>query len=133
MPGALVLRLALDLAPSERGGRRRPLTAGYRASLSFGRRRRGVEPIVHDAVLVLEDAAELAPGEHGTARAWIISPDELPGSLHEGSVATLLESDRIIARAEVLALLDDPTPRPLHDLADAGTRRLGAWTRSEDT
>ena len=57
MARSLVLRIAIDLAPSDRGGRRRPLTDGYRASLSFGQRRRDIEPVVHDAVLVLEDAA----------------------------------------------------------------------------
>ena len=120
----MVLRLALDLAPSDRGGRRRPVTDGYRASLSFGRRRRGIEPIVHDAVLVLEDADELPPGGSATARAWVVLPDELPGSLCEGSVVSLLERDRIVGRAEVLALHSDPVPRPLEDLAAAKTRDL---------
>jgi hypothetical protein len=120
----LVLRLALDLAPTDRGGRRRPLTDGYRASMSFGRRRRGVEPIVHDAIVVLEDVAQLAPGQRGTARAWVLAPDELPRDLGEGSVFTLLENDRIVGRAEVLALLEDDTPQPLRDLAAAKARRL---------
>ena len=69
MAESLVLRIVVDLAQSDRGGRRRALTDGYRASLSFGRRRRDVEPVVHDAVLVLEDAAELSPGGSATARA----------------------------------------------------------------
>ena len=124
MPGALVLRLALDLAPADRGGRRRALTDGYRASLSFGRRRRDVEPVVHDAVLVVEGEGAIAPGGAGTARAWVVSPDELPRSLEAGSVVTLLEQDRIVARAEVLEILSDPAPRPLEDLAAARIRRL---------
>ena len=121
---ALVLRLAVELAPTDRGGRRRALADGYRASLSFGRRRRDVEPIVHDAILVLEEADSLEPGASATARAWVLMADELPRSLGVGSVVTLLERDRIIGRAEVLELLSDPTPQPLRDLAAAKVRRL---------
>ena len=57
------------------------MTDGYRASLSFGRRRRDVEPVVHDAVLVVEGAPSVAPGASATVRAWVVSPGELPCSL----------------------------------------------------
>ena len=123
---ALVLRLELELAPTDRGGLRRPLTDGYRASLSFGRRRRDIEPIVHDAIVVLEDQDALTPGARAIARAWVVLPDELPRSLEEGSVVTLLEGDRIVGRAEVLGLYEDPTPSPLSDLAAAKRRALVA-------
>ena len=126
MAESLVLRIVVDLAPSDRGGRRRALKDGYRASLSFGRRRRDVEPVVHDAVLVLEDAGELSPGGSATARAWVVSPELLPRTLAAGSVVTLLEGDRIVGRARVIELLVDPTPLPLKDLAAARTRTLGA-------
>ena len=122
---SLVLRIRLELVPTDRGGRRRPVTDGYRASMSFGRRRRGdVEPVVHDAVLVLEGADALAPGATGIARAWVLLPDELPRTVAEGSVFTLLERDRIVGRAEVLGLHEDPTPQALRDLAGAKTREL---------
>jgi hypothetical protein len=124
---SLVLRIRLELVPTNRGGRRRPLVDGYRASMSFGRRRRAdVEPVVHDAVLVLEASGALAPGETGIARAWVLLPDELPRSLAEGSVFTLLERDRIVGRAEVLGVYEDPTPRALRDLEAAKTRELRA-------
>jgi hypothetical protein len=116
----MVLRIELELVTEERGGRRRPVRDGYRASISFGRRRRGVEPIVHDAVLVLEDVDELAPGESGIARAYVF--DELPR--HVDPVFTLLERDRIIARAQLLEILEDHEPQPLSDLAAAKRRRL---------
>jgi len=124
MDDGAVLRLAIDLVPEDRGGRRRPLVDGYRASMSFGRRRRGVEPIVHDAVLVVEEVDALAPGESGVVRAYPLLPDELPRSLGEDDVFTLLESDRIVARATLLEVLEDPTPSPLPDLAAAKRRVL---------
>jgi len=124
LPQSLVLRLSLDLVPADRGGRRRPVVDGYRASISFGQRRRGIEPIVHDAILVLEHGAFLAPGGHGLARAWVLMPEELPRSVSVGSVVTLLESDRIVGRAEILTICTDPTRRPLEDLRAAKTRRL---------
>jgi hypothetical protein len=51
-------------------------------------------------------------------------PDELPRSLGEEDVFTLLENDRIIGRARLLERLEDPTPQPLADLAEAGRREL---------
>ena len=122
----MVLRIDLDLFATDVGGRRRPVQDGYRASMSFGRRRRGIEPIVHDAILVLEDVAELAPGYRAIARAWVLLPDELPREVAEGTVFTLLEGDRLVARAEVLGVYDDPAPFPVRDLAAAKTRRLQA-------
>lgn len=124
--GSPVLRLAVELAPSDRGGRARPVRDGYRASLSLGRRRRDVEPIVHDAVLVFEEVGELAPGGRAVARAWVVLPDELPRSLGEGTVATLLERDRIVGRARVLEVAWDAEPQPLRDLRAAKVRALVA-------
>jgi translation elongation factor EF-Tu-like GTPase len=122
----VVLRVELELITSDRGGRRRPVRDGYRASMSFGRRRRDVEPIVHDAVIVLEDTDELPPGDHATARAYVVLPDELPRHVGPGTIFTLLEGDRIVARASVLEMLEDPEPHPLRDLAAAKRRRLGS-------
>lgn len=90
VPQNLVLRLSLDLVHSDRGGRLRPVVDGYRASMSFGQRRRGIEPVVHDAIVVLEHSSALAPGQSGLARAWVLMPDELPRSVAVGSVFTLV-------------------------------------------
>jgi hypothetical protein len=122
----MVLRIALELVPTDRGGRRRALLDGYRGSMSFGQRRRDVEPIVHDAVLVLEDATELAPGDRAVARAWVLAPEYVPRSVGEGTVFTLLEGDRIVGRAEVLGVFEDPEPHALRDIAAAKTRPLAS-------
>ena len=89
-------------------------------SLSFGRRRRGIEPIVFDAVLVFEETDAVAPGARAIARAYVF--DELPR--HVEPVFTLLEGDRIVARAELLETLEDPSPQPLRDFAAAKRREL---------
>ncbi len=83
---------------------------------------------MHDAILVLEGpAVSLAPGSAAGARAWVVSPDELPrAGVEEGTVVTLLERDRIVGRAEVRGVRSDPTPQPLRDLAAAKTRPLDA-------
>jgi ribosomal-protein-serine acetyltransferase len=130
VPQSLVLRLSLHLVPSDRRGRRRPVADGYRASMSFGQRRRGVEPVVHDAIVVLEDALLLAPGQCGHARAWVLLPEELPRSVAVGSVFVLLEGDQIVGRAEILTICSDPTPQPLQDLRAAKTRPLMDASRS---
>jgi RimJ/RimL family protein N-acetyltransferase len=124
VPQNLVLRLSLVLVASDRGGRRRSVVDGYRASMSFGQRRRGIEPVVHDAIVVLEQSSALAPGQRGLARAWVLMPDELPRSVGVRSVFTLLEGDQIVGRAEILAMCSDPTLQPLEDLRAAKTRPL---------
>ena len=43
--------------------------------MSFGQRRRGIEPVAHDAILVFENVPMLAPGQQGFARAWVLMPD----------------------------------------------------------
>jgi ribosomal-protein-serine acetyltransferase len=124
IPRSLVLQLSLELVPSDRGGRRGPILDGYRASMSFGRRRRDVEPVVHDAIVVLEDSSMLAPGHRGLARAWVLMPEQLPRAAAAGSVLALLERDQIVGRAEILAMYADPTAQPLDDLHAAKTRPL---------
>ena len=108
----LVLRLEVEVF------RERPITDGYRASLSFGQSRRsGEEAIVHDGVLVWE-----APG---VARVWVIEPRYLP-SFEPGRVLTLVEGGgaRVVARATVLSKAADDSAGPLADLRAAATRPL---------
>jgi hypothetical protein len=118
---SVVLRLQVDFAATERDGRRRPARDGYRASLSFGRRRRE-EPIVHEAVLVFEEVDEVPPGGSAVARAWMF--DELPRRFDDDAVVALLERDRIVGRARVLSVHDDDTAQPLRDFGEAKRRVL---------
>jgi hypothetical protein len=76
--------------------------------------------------LVPEDADAVAPGASATARGWPLLPGELPRSLAAGAVFTLLEGDRIVARARLLERLEDGEPQPLRDLRAAKRRPLRA-------
>ena len=110
----LVLRLEVEVF------RERPITDGYRCSLSFGQSRRsGEEAIVHDGVLVWE-----APG---IARVWVIEPRYLP-RFDPGRVLTLVEGGgaRVVARARVLSRHEDSSASPLADLRAASSRDLGS-------
>ena len=109
---SLVLRLAVEVF------RERPITDGYRASLSFGQTRgRAEEPIVHDGILVWEDDE--------VARVWVVEPRYLP-RFDAGRVLTFLEGERVVARARVLARLEDRASEPLADLRAAKRRPLQA-------
>jgi hypothetical protein len=128
----LVLRLEVEVL------RERPITDGYRCSLSFGQSRRsGEEVIVHDGVLVWEGdppgadhLARSARGRSrgatvGVARVWMIEPRYLP-RFDPGRVLTFVEGNaaRVVARAKVLSRHDDDSPSPLADLRAAARRPL---------
>lgn len=131
----LVLRLEVEVF------RERPITDGYRCSLSFGQSRRsGEEPIVHDGVLVWEsgdspEANPLATSARGrsrgatvrVARVWMIEPRYLP-PFDEGRVLTFVEgrAARVVARATVLSREQDPSRSPLADLRAAARRPLSS-------
>jgi hypothetical protein len=108
--------------------RERPITDGYRCSLSFGQSRRsGEEAIVHDGVLVWESATEAGASAESprVARVWVIEPRYLP-RFEAGRVLTFVEGAgaRVVARARVLEKLSDDSASPLSDLRAAKTRRL---------
>lgn len=113
--------------------RERPITDGYRCSLSFGQSRRsGEEAIVHDGVLVWESgdspgANHLATSARGRsiARVWVIEPRYLP-RFDAGRVLTFVEGNgaRVVARAKVLSRHADDAASPLADLRAAARRPL---------
>jgi hypothetical protein len=65
-----VLRVRIELARTEDGGRKRPVFDGYRGALSFGETNADAIPVIHDVVVVFERVDELAPGTAALARAW---------------------------------------------------------------
>jgi hypothetical protein len=107
---SLVLRLEVEVFRS------RPITDGYRCSLSFGQAtKKHADPIVHDGVLVWESDR--------IARVWVLEPRYLP-AFEAGRVIAFLEGERIVARATVLEKLTDESPSPLSDLRRAAERPL---------
>jgi translation elongation factor EF-Tu-like GTPase len=118
-----VLRLAIEVLTAAEGGRQAPVFDGYRGAISFGvRTDEGL--VIHDTVLVFEDAEQVPPGGRAIARAWVVAREYLPAELAPGSEFDYVEGTRTVARARVLAILCDSTPFPVRDICDAKTRLL---------
>ena len=120
-----VLRLHVEVIPSEEGGRQGPVFDGYRGAISFGEKNDEGIPVVHDTVLVFETVDQVPPGGSASARAWVMVPEYLPGDLGPGSTFTYVEGHRPVARARLLDVCSDSTEFPVKDIEDAKTRRLG--------
>jgi translation elongation factor EF-Tu-like GTPase len=118
-----VLRLAIEVLATAEGGRQGPVFDGYRGAITFGAQSdHGL--VIHDTVLVFEDAEQVPPGGRATARAWVVAPEYLPAELAPGSEFDYVEGTRTVAHASVVAILRDSTPFPVHDIHVAKTRLL---------
>ncbi len=123
MSEMMVLRLAIEVLATAEGGRQGPVFDGYRGAITSGvRTDDGL--VMHDTVLVFEDAEQVPPGGRATARAWVVAPEYLPVELGPGSEFDYVEGTRTVAHARVLAVLRDSTPFPVRDIHDAKTRPL---------
>jgi hypothetical protein len=100
------------------------LADGYRAAISFGETTSEGLPIVHDTVVVFEDAATVPPGGTATARAWVTAPEHLPDELAPGRELRFCEGARTVAHARLLEVLRDPSDHPIGDHREAKTRPL---------
>lgn len=123
MVSSTVLRVRLELTPTDAGGRRDPVYDGYRGAMSFGETDADGLRMVHDAVIVFEDCDELHPGDAATARAWVV-PKYLPEEMAPGFEFEFVEGHRAAGRARAPDVLQDPTPFPVRDVADAKRRPL---------
>jgi translation elongation factor EF-Tu-like GTPase len=124
MASMTVLRLSVEVVPTEEGGRQGPVFDGYRGAISFGEMTDDGIPVVHDTVLAFEGVDQVPPGGSATARAWVVAPEYLPDELGPGAEFTYVEGYRPVVRARVLDVLSDPTEFPVKDLNDAKTRQL---------
>ena len=119
-----VLRLQLELLPTNSDGRRGPVHDGYRGAISFGETTDAGVPIVHETVLVFEGVDRLCPGESASARAWVVASEHLPDDVGPGTTLEYVEGYRTVARARVLEVRSDATPYPVRDTQDAKSRPL---------
>ena len=97
-----VLRLRVAITAGDAGGS--PLD-GHRASLRFGERTPNGGRVLHDGVVVYEDARAGDAGEASTARVWVFAPDDVGRQVGPGTAFDLVEGGRSTARAEVLEVL----------------------------
>jgi hypothetical protein len=122
-----VLRLAVALLPTADGGRRRPLS-GRAPGVDVVRRRvsarEGFAPSCTTRCSSSRTPPRSRPGAEGVVRAYPVLPEELPRDLAPGRAFALVEGPRTVARARLLAVLADPAPAPLADLAAAKRRAL---------
>lgn len=114
-PPAAYIRVQLQMRRTEDGGRHRPIHSGYRPNCWIGRTTATGEREYSDAVVFLESAAVLHPGEVATARLQPARPESWE-MVDVGSRVDVCEGHRVIAEAEVLDLFpdlerqDDPEP-----------------------
>lgn len=79
--------------------------------------------VIHDSVVLFEDAERTEPGEEHIARAWVTFGD-LPDDVVPGKEFRFLEPPREADHATVLEVLVDDVEFPLQDYASAKSRPL---------
>ena len=73
---------------------------------------------------MFEDSDQLRPGAAATAGVWALAPEHLPNAMAPGLAFDFVEGHRVVGHARALEVLEDPTPFPVGDLADAKTQPL---------
>lgn len=106
LPLAAFIETEIDLLPPERGGRRSPISSGYRCNCWIGNGERS-ERTYNDATFYLLDSEQLNPGERGRARTRPHFPDDWSG-LVVGSTFDLCEGRRVVGVATVTCLFPPP-------------------------
>ena len=102
-PLAAFVRARLRMLPAAEGGRRRPISSGYRSNCWLGRTTANGEREYNDAVVYLESAAELHPGEDAVVRIQPVFPDYWT-EVGVGSGIEVCEGSRVVGLAVVLDL-----------------------------
>lgn len=95
------IRARLRLLTTEEGGRRTPISTGYRSSWAFPP---GVHDQRHDGPLVLEDAETLAVGDEADVRIHPLVPHLWP-LVAPGLRLEMFEGARLVGEATVLAVI----------------------------
>jgi hypothetical protein len=106
-PLAAFIRAELRMKSTEEGGRRRPISSGYRCNCWFGGLTPTGERSYHDAVIHLETTESLEPGSSSLVRLQPAFPDSWSG-LTVGSVIDVCEGSRVVGEATVVELFPSP-------------------------
>ncbi|WP_290051998.1 hypothetical protein [Amycolatopsis solani] len=95
------IRARLRLLTTEQGGRRTPITSGYRSHWAFPPDH---HPDRHDGPVTLDAVRTLAPGEEAMVRLHPLVPDLWP-PLIPGLRLTMYEGARVVGFAEVVEVV----------------------------
>jgi hypothetical protein len=102
-PLSAYLRAELILRPTEGGGRRRPISSGYRCNCWIGHHTDDGDRSYNDAVIYLDSADQLHPGEQGVVAIQPAFPD-LWNEIGVGSRIEVCEGSRVVGEATVIEL-----------------------------
>lgn len=102
-PLAAYIRADLRLRAPDAGGRRRPISSGYRCNCWFGALDDTGQHTYNDAIIFLENDGILKPGDSATVRIQPAFPD-LWTKVGVGTVIQLCEGLRVIGEATVIEL-----------------------------
>jgi hypothetical protein len=103
LPFAAFIRARLRMLPSAEGGRRRPISSGYHPNCWIGRTTADGEREYNDAVIYLESADEISPGEDAVVRIQPVFPDYWT-EVDVGSEIEVCEGSRVVGLADVVDL-----------------------------
>lgn len=98
------IRARVYQLPAEKGGRRTPVSLGYRAPLWFGRVAPDRRKAYNDGVITLEGQLTALPGEWCTVRVRLLCPELVPEPA-PGSTFELAEPPRAIGKATVIEVV----------------------------
>lgn len=104
------IRAEWVLVETAAGGRQSPLFSGYRGNLSVGETDEDDLDIQYGGHSELEDAEQLAPGEHAIVRTYFLfreHADEFARHFPPGREFSVKEGNRTIASGRVLQQLTD--------------------------
>ena len=97
------LEAEVYLLTEAEGGRRTPITSGYRPDHNFERD----EPVALNCAIHEYPNGDLFnPGETARALLWLLAPDLNASRLYEGMKFTAQEGSRIVARCRIIRVLN---------------------------
>jgi elongation factor Tu len=85
----------------EEGGRKSPISSGYRPMLYFGLESKG-KKLYNDGILFIDDGKQVQPGETCDARVVPLHPELLHVSLQPPLTFDITEGSRVVGRGEIL-------------------------------
>jgi hypothetical protein len=95
------LTIRLYLLPADQGGRRTPISSGYRVGWDIGNTTDAGEPELNDATVRFVDPDQLAPGADTEAELLPHVPERWQG-VSPGDELVAREGRRLVAKAHVL-------------------------------